>query len=86
MAPGLARAVWHRAAGPLISVADLPKVLPNRLRYSPPLLFPTRRYQLGLVEPPPASAQVADGEWLDLRPRWPLTDRKDPRRCECEGL
>ncbi|KAI7841398.1 hypothetical protein COHA_005015 [Chlorella ohadii] len=37
------------------------------------------RYQLGLVEPPPASAQVADGEWLDLRPRWPLTDRKDPR-------
>lgn len=32
------------------------------------------------MEPPPASSEVADGEWLDLRPRWPLTDRKDPRR------
>lgn len=47
-------------------------------RCTPPSL--ARRYQLGLVEPPPASAEVADGEWLDLRPRWPLTDRKDPRR------
>lgn len=39
------------------------------------------RYQLGLLEPPPASAEVAEGEWVDLRPRWPLTDQRDPRRC-----
>ena len=31
------------------------------------------------VEPAPASAELAEGEWLDLRPRWPLTDRKDAR-------
>lgn len=37
------------------------------------------RMQLGLIEPPPASGEPADGEWVDLRPRWPLTDRKDPR-------
>lgn len=38
------------------------------------------RLQLGLVEAPPASQELGEGEWVDLRPRWPLTDRKDPRR------
>ena len=38
------------------------------------------RLQLGLAEAPPASAEPAEGEWVDLRPRWPLTDRKDERR------
>eukprot|EP00887_Chlorella_sp_A99_P006570 scaffold3.g6570.t1 len=37
------------------------------------------RLALGLAEPPPAAAAPAEGEWVDLRPRWPLTDRKDPR-------
>ncbi|KAL4859186.1 putative aldo-keto reductase 2 [Chlorella vulgaris] len=37
------------------------------------------RLQLGLEEAPPAAAELGEGEWLDLRPRWPLTDRKDPR-------
>jgi len=34
---------------------------------------------LGESEPPPASEEPAEGEWVDLRPRWPLTDDKDPR-------
>lgn len=37
------------------------------------------RLQLGLEEAPPAAVELGEGEWLDLRPRWPLTDRKDPR-------
>jgi len=38
------------------------------------------RLHLGLgVEPPPASPTLKAGEWLDLRPRWPLTDRRDSR-------
>ncbi|KAL4426695.1 hypothetical protein ABPG77_004751 [Micractinium sp. CCAP 211/92] len=37
------------------------------------------RLQLGLVEPPPPSSEPGEGEWVDLRPRWPLTDKKDPR-------
>jgi N6-L-threonylcarbamoyladenine synthase len=38
------------------------------------------RLQLGLAEAPPASAEPGGDKWVDLRPRWPLTDRKDPRR------
>ncbi|KAL4458728.1 hypothetical protein ABPG75_013593 [Micractinium tetrahymenae] len=37
------------------------------------------RLQLGLVEPPPASSQPGEDDWVDLRPRWPLTDKKDSR-------
>ena len=38
------------------------------------------RLNLGMgIEPPPLSAVPAEGEWVDLRPRWPLTDRKDER-------
>ena len=34
---------------------------------------------MGLTEPPPATEEPAEGEWVDLRPRWPLTEEKDPR-------
>lgn len=38
------------------------------------------RLRIGLgVEPPPPTVVPAEGEWVDLRPRWPLTDRKDAR-------
>ncbi|EFN53265.1 hypothetical protein CHLNCDRAFT_8322, partial [Chlorella variabilis] len=30
------------------------------------------RLQLGLAEAPPASGEPGEGEWVDLRPRWPL--------------
>lgn len=35
------------------------------------------RYRLGLIQPP-AAALPADGtpEWIELRPRWPLTSQK----------
>lgn len=35
------------------------------------------RLALGLWEHPPASAQ--DDGWVDVRPRWPLTDQCDAR-------
>lgn len=36
------------------------------------------RLRLGLWEP--GSACISgDNSWLDVRPRWPLTDRRDPR-------
>jgi len=34
------------------------------------------------IEPPPPNAVPGEGEWVDLRPRWPLTDRKDERSIE----
>ena len=38
------------------------------------------RLRLGVgVEEAPTSGVAGEGEWVDLRPRWPLTDRKDPR-------
>ena len=37
------------------------------------------RLALGLAGPPPANEAPAEGEWVELRPRWPLTDRRDPR-------
>lgn len=40
------------------------------------------RLSLGIVEPPPTSFAPEEGEWVDLRPRWPLTDRKDERSFE----
>jgi N6-L-threonylcarbamoyladenine synthase len=41
------------------------------------------RLKLGLgIEPPPPSVVPVEGEWVDLRPRWPLTDRKDDRSIE----
>jgi N6-L-threonylcarbamoyladenine synthase len=41
------------------------------------------RWKINLgVEPPPPSVVPAEGEWVDLRPRWPLTDRKDERSIE----
>lgn len=38
------------------------------------------RYQLGLVQPP-AGPLPEDGspEWIELRPRWPLTGAKHPK-------
>jgi N6-L-threonylcarbamoyladenine synthase len=41
------------------------------------------RFNLNLgIEAPPPSVVPAEGEWVDLRPRWPLTDRKDERSIE----
>jgi hypothetical protein len=37
------------------------------------------RLRLGLAAPPPATAEPQEGEWIDLRPRWPLTSEKHPR-------
>eukprot|EP00873_Tetraselmis_striata_P017802 jgi/Tetstr1/438066/TSEL_026691.t1 len=37
------------------------------------------RMQMGLMEPPAEAAAPAEGEWVDLRPRWALTDEKDSR-------
>lgn len=38
------------------------------------------RLELGVgIESPAESGELGEGEWLDLRPRWPLTDRKDER-------
>ena len=34
------------------------------------------------IEAPPPTAVPGEGEWVDLRPRWPLTDRKDDRSIE----
>lgn len=34
------------------------------------------RLELGLSKPPPESA--SDDEWIELKPRWPLTDHKHP--------
>jgi len=34
---------------------------------------------MGLKEPPPTTEELREGEWVDLRPRWPLTEEKDPR-------
>jgi len=43
------------------------------------------RLTLGLgIEPPPSSPTLGEDEWLDLRPRWPLTDRKDERSFTAE--
>jgi N6-L-threonylcarbamoyladenine synthase len=33
----------------------------------------------GWAQPPPAAADPAEGEWVDLRPRWPLTSERHPR-------
>lgn len=41
------------------------------------------RLGLGLVQPVAETAVPAEGEWIDLRPRWALTDEKD-RRCAPE--
>lgn len=35
------------------------------------------RMKLGLWEEPPGPA--VEGDWVDLRPRWPLTDDRHPR-------
>lgn len=35
------------------------------------------RMNLGLWEDPPSPPE--EGEWIDLRPRWPLTDERHPR-------
>eukprot|EP00191_Tetraselmis_sp_GSL018_P008535 CAMPEP_0177594820 /NCGR_PEP_ID=MMETSP0419_2-20121207/9994_1 /TAXON_ID=582737 /ORGANISM="Tetraselmis sp., Strain GSL018" /LENGTH=435 /DNA_ID=CAMNT_0019086173 /DNA_START=88 /DNA_END=1395 /DNA_ORIENTATION=- len=37
------------------------------------------RLALGHCNPPPESPVPSDDEWIDLRPRWPLTDEKDSR-------
>lgn len=37
------------------------------------------RLRLGLSAPPPATAEPAEGEWVDVRPRWPLTSELHPR-------
>jgi N6-L-threonylcarbamoyladenine synthase len=34
---------------------------------------------LGVEPPPPAAAADDEAEWVDVRPRWPLTDRRDAR-------
>lgn len=42
--------------------------------------FDACRYHLGLVQPP-AGPLPEDGspEWIELRPRWPLTSNKHPK-------
>jgi hypothetical protein len=37
------------------------------------------RLRLGLCGPPPSTPELSAGEWLDLRPRWPLTTEMHPR-------
>ena len=37
------------------------------------------RLALGLTQPPPATPVPSEDEWLDLRPRWPLTSELHPR-------
>ena len=38
------------------------------------------RLMIGMgIEPPPLTVVPTEGEWVDLRPRWPLTDRRDER-------
>ena len=36
------------------------------------------RLSLGLHDAPPPSAEPVEGEWIDLRPRWPLTCERHP--------
>lgn len=37
------------------------------------------RVRLGMWEPPPHSVAPLEGEWIDLRPRWPLTAERHDR-------
>lgn len=33
------------------------------------------RFTAGLFDPAPVTAAPLEGEWIDLKPRWPLTDQ-----------